>query len=141
MHLKGLAGGGPQGAVAQSVGQVIQSQEQLSRNPTTGIAEPQHHLPAAHLVGFAQFPVVLLIAAVEFEQLNGVFREADVVVGKFRQQRLAQMAAVELALFRFGEGLVDVVRRCQSLGSPRKSMNSKLAKRLPIQSPAVVLTP
>ena len=53
----------------------------------------------------------------------------------------AQMATVELALFRLGEGLVDVVRRCQSLGSPRKSMNSKLAKRLPIQSPAVVLTP
>ena len=141
MHLEGLAGGGAEGAIAQAVGEVIQGEEQLGRNPAAWIAQPQHHLPAAHLVGFAQFPVVLLIAAMELEQLNGIFGEADLVVGEFRQQRLTQVATVELALFRFREGLVDVVRRCQSLGSPRKSMNSKLAKRLPIQSPAVVLTP
>ena len=54
--------------------------------------------------------MVLLIAAVKLQQLNGVFTEADLVIGEFREQGLAQMAAFELALLRLGEP-VDVAVR------------------------------
>ncbi len=56
--------------------------------------------------------MVLLIAAVEFQQLNSVLCETDLVVTELSEQRITQMDAVELALFSFGEGLVDVVCRC-----------------------------
>jgi hypothetical protein len=45
--------------------------------------------------------VVLLIAAMKLQELNSVFAEAHLIVAKFRQQRLAQMVAVELALLCF----------------------------------------
>ena len=57
--------------------------------------------------------MVLLVAAVELQQLYRIFREADFFIGEFRQQRFTQVSAVELALFSFGEGLVGVVCRCQ----------------------------
>ena len=101
MHLKGLSGGGAQCAVAIAVGEVIQSCEQVGRNTTTWVAQPQHHLPAAHLVGFAQFAMVLLIAAVEFQQLNRILTETDVVVQQFRLERFAQMTAVKLPFLSF----------------------------------------
>ena len=56
--------------------------------------------------------MVLLVAAVELQQLYRIFRKADFFIGEFRQQRFTQMLAVELALFSFGEGLVGVVCRC-----------------------------
>ena len=56
--------------------------------------------------------MVLLVAAVELQQLYRIFRKADFFIGEFRQQRFTQMLAVELALFSFGKGLVDVVCRC-----------------------------
>ena len=46
---------------------------------------------------------MLLIAAVEFQQLNGIFTEANLVIAQLREQWLPQMLAVELALLRFGE--------------------------------------
>ena len=82
----------------------------MGGNASTWTAETQHHLPTADLVGFAQFAVVLLIAAVKLQQLNGVFTEADLVIGEFREQGLAQMTAFELALLRLGEP-VDVAVR------------------------------
>ena len=56
--------------------------------------------------------MVLLIAAMEFQQLNSVLCETDLVVTELSEKRITQMNAVELALFSFGEGLVDVVCRC-----------------------------
>ena len=74
------------------------------RPPT---AQPQHHLPTADLVGFTQLAVVL-IAAVKLQQLNGIFREANVIVTELTQQRVAQMVAIQLALLCLGERLISV---------------------------------
>ena len=52
---------------------------------STWIAQSQHHLPTAHLVGLAQLAVVLLVAAVELQQLNSVFTETDFIVVQLRQ--------------------------------------------------------
>ena len=46
---------------------------------------------------------MLLIAAVELQQLNGIFTEANLVIAQLGEQWLPQMLAVELALLRFGE--------------------------------------
>ena len=43
--------------------------------------------------------MVLLIAAVELQQLNSILTETDVVVEQFRLKRFAQMTAVELSFF------------------------------------------
>ena len=65
--------------------------------------------------------MVLLIAAVELQQLDSVLCETDLVVAELGEQRITQMNAVELALFSFGEGLVDVVCRChRALAHPDK---------------------
>ena len=101
MHLEGLTGCGPKGSISNSVGELIEGQKQLGRDSTTRAAKPQHHLPTADLVGFSEFSVVLLIAAMKLQELNSVFAEAHLIVAKFRQQRLAQMVAVELALLCF----------------------------------------
>ena len=101
MHLEGLARGGAKRSVAVAIGEIIQGNKQVGGNASTWVAQPQHHLPAADLVGFAQLAMVLLVAAVELQQLNRVFTEADLFVAKFREQRFAQMAAVELAFFCF----------------------------------------
>ena len=105
VHLEGLTGGGSQGSIPKAVGQVIEGEEQPGRDASSRTAQPQHHLPTADLVCFAQFAVVLLVAAVKLQQLNGIFREANVVVAEFAQQRVAQMVAVQLALLRLGQRL------------------------------------
>ena len=102
MHLEGLAGGGPQGAVAEPVGQVIHGQKQAGGDAAAGAAQPQHHLPVLVLAFLAIFAVVLLIAAVEFEQLHGAITEVMGVVGELGGQGFLEVAAVGLELLEFG---------------------------------------
>ena len=102
MHLEGLAGGGPQRAVAEPIGQVIHGQKQAGGDAAAGTAQPQHHLPVLVLAFLAIFAVVLLIAAVEFEQLHGAIGEVMGVVGQLRGQGFLQVAAVGFELFKFG---------------------------------------
>jgi len=89
VHLEGLTGGGPQSSVPKAVGEVIECEEQSGRDASARTAQPQHHLPAANLVRLAQFAVVLLVAAVKLQQLNGIFREANIAVAELAQQRVA----------------------------------------------------
>ena len=102
MHLEGLASGGPQRAVAEPVGQIIHGQKQAGGDAATGAAQPQHHLPVLLLAFLAIFAVVLLITAVEFEQLHGAITEVMGVVGQLGGQGFLQVAAVGLELFKFG---------------------------------------
>ena len=102
MHLEGLAGGGPQGAVAEPVGQVIHGQEQAGGDAAAGAAQPQHHLPVLVLAFLAIFAVVLLIAPVEFEQLHGAIGEVMGVVGELGGQGFLEVAAIGLELLEFG---------------------------------------
>ena len=91
----------------------IEGKKQPGGDASARTAQPQHHLPAANLVRLAQFAVVLLVAAVKLQQLNGIFREANIVVAELAQQRVAQMGAVQLALLRFGQRLSSCFRHCQ----------------------------
>ena len=101
VHLEGLPGGRPQGAVPQPVGELVEGEKQLGRNAATGAAQPQHHLPGLVFPLLAFIAVVLLIAAVELEDLQSVFAEIGQIIRQFAQQRLPQVVAVQLALFRF----------------------------------------
>ena len=56
--------------------------------------------------------MVLLVAAVELQQLNGILTEADVVVRQLGQERFPQMDAVKLALFGLGKALTRVICHC-----------------------------
>ena len=103
MHLEGLPGCGPQGAVPQPIGEVIQGEKQPCGDATTGAAQAQHHLPGLVLPLLAFVAIVLLVTAVELEDLQGVFAEIGQFIPKFAQQRLPQVVAVQLALFRFWE--------------------------------------
>ena len=104
MHLKGLAGGGPQGAIAEPIGQFIDGQIQLGGDAAAGAAQPQHHLPVLVLALLAIVAVVLLITAVELEDLNGVFAEVGPLVGQFAEQGLQQVAAMGLELLQLALG-------------------------------------
>ena len=57
--------------------------------------------------------MVLLVAAVKLQQLNGIFCEANIVIAELAQQWIAQMITVQLALFRLGQRLRTVFRHCQ----------------------------
>ena len=57
--------------------------------------------------------MVLLVAAVELQQLNSVFREANVDIAEFSQQWVAQIVAVQLPLLCLGERLIHGFRHCQ----------------------------
>ena len=113
MHLEGLAGGCPQGSITQTIGEFIQGQKEPGGDASPWAAQPQHHLPAADLVGFAQFAVMLLVAAMELQQLNGIFCEANLIVAELAQQWVAQMVTVQLALLRLRQGLRSGFRHCQ----------------------------
>ena len=56
--------------------------------------------------------MVLLVAAVELQQLDSVLCETYLIVAELSQQRIPQMNTVELALFRLGKGLNSVLGRC-----------------------------
>ena len=58
--------------------------------------------------------MVLLVAAVELQQLDSILREADLIISELSEQRILQMHAVELALFRLGKGLDSVLGRFHS---------------------------
>ena len=100
MDLEGLARGGPHGAIAQPVGEVINRQVEGPRDAATGAAQPQHHLPILLLTLAAVVAVVLLVAAVEFENLNGPFREIGVAIRQLTQQWFLEMATACLELFK-----------------------------------------
>ena len=51
--------------------------------------------------------MVLLITAVELQQLNGIFTETDFIVAQLRQQGFPQVPAQQLASFGFGQGGFD----------------------------------
>ena len=102
VHLEGLPRGGPQGAVAEAIGELIHRQEEVTGDAAAGAAQPQHHLPVLLLALLAVVAVVLLVAAVKLENLNGVLAEVGLVVAQFAQQRLQQVAAVGLELLELG---------------------------------------
>ena len=105
VHLEGLAGGGPQGAIAEPVGQLVDCQIEPAWNPAAGVAQPQHHLPILFLPLAAVVTVVLLVAAVKFQDLDRAITEIGSFVAEFPEQRLLQVAAVGLELFKFRRGL------------------------------------
>ena len=100
MDLEGLARGGPHRAIAQPVREVINRQVQGRWDAATGAAQPQHHLPILLLTLAAVVAVVLLVAAVEFENLNGPFREIGGTVRQLAQQGFLEMATACLELFK-----------------------------------------
>ena len=100
MDLKGLAGGGAHGAIAQPVRELINRQIQGRWDAATGAAQPQHHLPILFRTLAAVIAVVLLVAAVEFENLNGPFREIGVAVCQLTQQWFLEMATTCFELFK-----------------------------------------
>jgi hypothetical protein len=59
-------------------------------------------LPVFVLAFLAIVAVVLLVAAVEFQQLDGAIAEVVGVVGQFRGQGFLEIAAVGLELLKFG---------------------------------------
>ena len=102
MHLECLAGGGPQGAVAKAIGQLIDGQVQLRRDPPPGAAQPEHHLPILLLAFAPVVPVVLLVTAVKFENLNRALGEVGRRVGQLAEQGLLEVAACGLELLELG---------------------------------------
>jgi len=111
MHLEGLAGGGPQAAVAEPIGQVVEGQVQGRRNATGWTAQPQHHLPVLALPLLAMVPVVLLITAVILQNLDRRVCEMEAVVLQFRGQRFLEMAALGFQRLDLG-GLAMICRLC-----------------------------
>ena len=109
VHLEGLPGGGAQGAVADPIGQIIEGEEEGGRYAAGGGAQPQHHLPVLLFPLAAVVPVVLLVAAVELEDLNRRLGEVGPVVAEFGGQGLAQVvtAGLEGLETAGGGGLVE----------------------------------
>ena len=70
--------------------------------------------------------MVLLVAAVELQQLDSVLCETDLIVAELSEQRIPQVHAVKLALFRLGKGLDSVLGRChRPLVHPRRKCSIK----------------
>ena len=101
MELKGLTGGGPHRAVAIGVRQAVERQIQLGRNTSAGAAQTQHHSPVLLLAFLSMVAVVLLVAAVKFEDLHGLVGEERQLVLQFRCQWFAQVLAARLQQLEF----------------------------------------
>ena len=147
MHLKRLTGGGPQRSVAESVGQFIHRQEQASGDAAPRAAQAQHHLPGFVFPLLAFIAIILLIAAVELQQLQSVFAEVGELIAEFVQQWLLEKVAITLALFCLGKrrslnrepAVACALGSCGGVDARLAHWRinhvvSKLAKRLPIQS-------
>ena len=110
VHLEGLTGGDPQAAVAEAVRQLIHGQKQAGGDASGWAAQAQHHLPLLVTTLLAFVSVVLLIAAVELEDLQCIFTEVRLVIGQLRQQRFFEEVAVAFALFSLGQWRTSVHR-------------------------------
>ena len=93
MHLEGLAGGGPEGAIAEAIGQVVEGQIEGGGDAPTGAAQPQHHLPVLLDALAAVVAVVLLIAAVKLQDLDGRLGEMAALGIEFAEQRFLEVTA------------------------------------------------
>ena len=128
MHLEGLAGGGPKGAVAQTVGQPIEGEVERHRDAARRTAETQHHLPVLLLSLAAVIAIVLLITAVKLEDLDGALTEILQFIGKLAAQRFVQVSAARLELLELGRccSLRCVGLRLRSLGLSFRSLGLSL---------------
>jgi len=104
MHLEGLARCGAEGAVAQAVGQLIEGQVEGHRDAAAGTAQPQHHLPILVFTLAAVIAIVLLITAVELEDLNRGLTEILQLIRQLTPQRFMQVTAAGLELLELGWG-------------------------------------
>ena len=102
VHLEGLAGGDPQRAVAQPVGQLVHGQKEVAGDAAAGTAQPQHHLPVLLTTLLAVVAIVLLVTAVKLQNLNCVLTEIGQLVAQLGVERLAQMVAARLQLLELG---------------------------------------
>ena len=102
MHLEGLTGRGPQGSVPQAIRQLIHGQIEARGDASGRAAQAQHHLPVLLLSLLAVFAVVLLIAAVELQQLDGTFAEMAEIVLELGSERILEIVAVGLELLKLG---------------------------------------
>ena len=105
VHLEGLARGDPQRAVAEPIGEGIERQIEGRGNAPARIAQPQHHLPILLNPLATVVPIVLLVAAVELEDLDGGIGEAGQRVAQFGSQGIMQVAAAGLERLLFGGGV------------------------------------
>ena len=109
MELETLPGGDPERAVAEPVGQVVE-REILLRGHRAGRNGDAHHelpglLPAFGLAPPARVAVVLLVGAVELEQLEVVVPEVGRLPGQRIADRAPQVTAVALGQLDLGRRL------------------------------------
>ena len=75
-----MAGGGADSAVAVFVRNIVEREVQLWGDVATRIAEAEHHGVGLFLSAYNVVPVVLLVRAVEFKNLNARFGEVGGVL-------------------------------------------------------------
>ena len=124
MHLEGLPGGDPEAAAAEALGEVVEGEIEGGGDAAAGAAQPQHHLPILLASLAAVVAVVLLITAMELEDLDSRFREVVVLVVEFAEQRFLQVTTggfqgLELGRRRSGGRVIGYRRRGHRFGGIR----------------------
>ena len=101
MNLKTLAGSRPQITLTVLTAQIVQQPVEIGGQFPRGLFEAQHELV---VFGAALLSVILLVGSVIFEDLVGVFRDADFFCGQLLVEGVAEVLAGYFELFNFGQG-------------------------------------
>ena len=104
MELEGLAGGDAERAVGEATGELVVDEILRGRDDAAGLARAYHH--GVFLAGLALVAVVLLIDAVEFDELLVIAAEAvGLRVGEGFADRAGKVGFIGLQEFVLCQGL------------------------------------